>query len=286
MNGRFAVKVTAILLAFPLASCQLYDRIFNDEVVARIGNEVLYRKDTDKIVGHGLSPEDSARIVSQYINLWAKNRLLLNLAENNLSKADRNVDAYLEEYRQQLLIYRYQKQYVEERIDTVVGESECRAFYDANPHSFLAQVSLVKGIFVKISNDSPNLPMIMSLYKSIDPDDREELERLCYTSAENYYLFDDWVGLDVIARELGTELSECEEVLSSSHYMRKESLGYTYLLAIDDRVPKGELAPFDYSQDKIRDMIISRRKQDMISTLERNLLDEAVTSDKLKIYSK
>ena len=239
MNGRFAVKVTAILLAFPLASCQLYDRIFNDEVVARIGNEVLYRKDTDKIVGHGLSPEDSARIVSQYINLWAKNRLLLNLAENNLSKADRNVDAYLEEYRQQLLIYRYQKQYVEERIDTVVGESECRAFYDANPHSFLAQVSLVKGIFVKISNDSPNLPMIMSLYKSIDPDDREELERLCYTSAENYYLFDDWVGLDVIARDVVLSLRRvCPEIRQAdrqdSGYSRKQ---YDHAFASRDGSP-------------------------------------------------
>ena len=98
---RKALLIITFLAA--ISSCRLYDRLFKGDVVARAGRDVLYESDVEALNITGFSAEDSARIVERYIMSWAKNRLLLDMAESQLSKADRDVEAQLEEYRQQLL---------------------------------------------------------------------------------------------------------------------------------------------------------------------------------------
>ena len=47
----------------------------------------------------------------------------------------------------------------------------------------------------------------------------------------------------------------------------------------------GTLAPLDFCEQRIRDIIISNRKHQLLSTLERDLLDNAVAKENFIIYS-
>lgn len=268
-----------------VSSCRLYDRLFKGDVVARAGKDVLYRSDIEALNISGFSPEDSAMMVERYIMSWAKNRLLLDMAQSRLSRADRDVEAQLEEYRQQLLVYRYEQQYVEQRLDTAVSEQEYRDFYEANPASLITHVPLIKGWYIKISDNSPNLNPIRSLYRSRVQEDLDRLQELCYTSAEKYYIFDDWVGLDAVVGGSGLDLSELSRTLDRSTAYQESYLGYTYLISTDDYVPAGSVAPFEYCKERIRNHILNRRKQELIASLERNLLNDAIVSEKFIIYS-
>ena len=274
------------MLVAAISSCRLYDSLFKGDVVARAGRDVLYRSDVDALNITGFSPEDSARIVERYIVSWAKSRLLLDMAQSQLSKADRDVEAQLEEYRQQLLVYRYEQQYVEQRLDTAVTDQEYMDFYEANPASFVAHVPLMKGWYIKVSDDSPNLNPIKSIYRSRVEEDRDRLGQLCYTSAEKYYFFEDWVGLDAVVEGTGLDVQELARVLDSRSFIEKNFLGYTYLISVDDYVPAGSLAPYEYCRERIRNHILNRRKQELIASLERNLLNDAIVSEKFVIYSR
>ena len=275
-----------VMLVAAISSCRLYDSLFKGDVVARAGRDVLYRSDVDALNITGFSPEDSARIVERYIVSWAKSRLLLDMAQSQLSKADRDVEAQLEEYRQQLLVYRYEQQYVEQRLDTAVTDQEYMDFYEANPASFVAHVPLMKGWYIKVSDDSPNLNPIKSIYRSRVEEDRDRLGQLCYTSAEKYYFFEDWVGLDAVVEGTGLDVQELARVLDSRSFIEKNFLGYTYLISVDDYVPAGSLAPYEYCRERIRNHILNRRKQELIASLERNLLNDAIVSEKFVIYSR
>ncbi len=275
-----------VMLVAAISSCRLYDSLFKGDVVARAGRDVLYRSDVDALNITGFSPEDSARIVERYIVSWAKSRLLLDMAQSQLSKADRDVEAQLEEYRQQLLVYRYEQQYVEQRLDTAVTDQEYMDFYEANPASFVAHVPLMKGWYIKVSDDSPNLNPIKSIYRSRVEEDRDRLGQLCYTSAEKYYFFEDWVGLDAVVEGTGLDVQELARVLDNRSFIEKNFLGYTYLISVDDYVPAGSLAPYEYCRERIRNHILNRRKQELIASLERNLLNDAIVSEKFVIYSR
>ena len=281
---RKALLIITFLVA--ISSCRLYDRLFKGDVVARAGRDVLYESDVEALNITGFSSEDSARIVERYIMSWAKNRLLLDMAESQLSKADRDVEAQLEEYRQQLLVYRYEQKYVEQRLDTVVSEQEYLDFYEANPASFTTHVPLMKGRYIKMSDNSPNLNPVKSLYRSRIEEDMDRLEQLCYTSAEKYYFFEDWVGLDAVVEGTGLDVQELARVLESRSYLEKDFLGYTYLISVDDYIPAGSLAPYEYCRERIRNHILNRRKQELIASLERNLLNDAIVSEKFVIYSR
>ena len=281
---RKALLIITFLVA--ISSCRLYDRLFKGDVVARAGRDVLYESDVEALNITGFSPEDSARIVERYIVSWAKSRLLLDMALSQLSKADRDVEAQLEEYRQQLLVYRYEQQYVEQRLDTAVTDQEYMDFYEANPASFVTHVPLMKGWYIKVSDDSPNLNPIKSIYRSRVEEDRDRLGQLCYTSAEKYFFFEAWVGLDAVVEGTGLDVQELARVLDNRSFIEKKFLGYTYLISVDDYVPAGSLAPYEYCRERIRNHILNRRKQELIASLERNLLNDAIVSEKFVIYSR
>ena len=274
-----------ISLVAVVSSCRLYDGLFKGDAVARAGKDVLYRSDVDALNISGFTYQDSAAMVERYIASWAKDRLLLDMALSHLSKADRDVDAQLEEYRRQLLVYRYEQQYIVQRLDTVVSEQEYRDCYEANPASFTARVPLVKGWYIKLSDTSPNLAPIKSLYRSRNQDDMDRLERLCRISAEKYYDFDEWTGLDVFVEGTGLDMDELAGILAESSAFERSNQGYTYLISVDGYMPAGSRAPYEYCRKAIKTHILNRRKQELLTGLERNVLNDAIVSGKFKIYS-
>lgn len=273
------------MLCLAISSCRFYDSLFNGDAVARAGKDVLYRSDIESLNISGLSPQDSVAVVERYITSWARQRLLVSMAESRLSKADRDVEDQLEEYRRQLIVYRYEQQYVEQRLDTVVSEQEYRECYDASPASFVTHVPLIRGWYIKISDNSPNLNLIRSLYRSRSEEDVSRLADLCYTSAERYYVFDSWVGLDALTEGTGMDLQAMTAVLDSRSYLEAGHLGYTYLISVDDYVAPGSVAPYEYCRQRIRNHILNRRKQELLAGLERNLLNDAIASRKFVIYT-
>ena len=60
--------------------------------------------------------------------------------------------------------------------------------------------------------------------------------------------------------------------------------GISRIAYISDMVKEGELAPVEYAAQSIRDIIISKRKQKLITTLEQDLLKAARDNGKFVIY--
>ena len=86
-----------------LASCRAISRfLHDDEVVAEVDGVMLYRSDLDKVLPAGLPQEDSVRLAAQYINSWASDQVFIGIAEQQLSKAEKDVTKELEAYRKAL----------------------------------------------------------------------------------------------------------------------------------------------------------------------------------------
>lgn len=275
-----------LIVIISLSSCQLFDRIFKGDVVARVGKSVLYDSEIRSLVSGSTSPEDSAYIVRQYISSWATKMLLLDMAENQLSKDDKNVQKELDDFRTSLLVYRYEKQFVEQRLDTLITEEECVKYYNDNKHIFVSDVSVIRGRYIKISVNSPNYKIIKSMYRSVDIEEIMKLDDLCLSSADKYTDFGgEWIPLTSIAKELDMDIISCENELKKNDYLEKVFLGYSYLVAVYEKVSPGAITPYLYNLDIIKESILSKRKQELISSLERNLLNDALDNSKLIIYS-
>lgn len=269
-----------------LCSCRAISTFLKaDEIVAEVSGLKLYRSDIDKVIPAGIASDDSTRLARQYINSWASDQVFLRIAEEQLSKAEKDVTAELEEYRKSLLKYRYEQLYVNERLDTAVSEDHVREHYESNQDKFVLDRPLLKARFLNIASDSPSVGPIRKLMASSDVNDLFEADSLAYSSAIRFTFWGgNWVDAAVVAREFGEDYSSLLSSARNGWIERNDEEGYVKMAFVAEMLDKGEVAPLEYCETKIKDIIISARKQNLVMELERELLDEALESGKFVIY--
>lgn len=270
-----------------VASCDFVPRlIHDDEVVAKLGRQMLYRSQLDAYVPKGISPEDSAAIAGQYISLWAKELLFVNMAQDRLSKTESDVSTELEDYRRSLLKYRYEQRVLNERLDTIVADTSIAAYYDSHRDMFKLDVPVVKARFLDIMPDSPNFKILRKMLASSDPEDVAAVDSLSFISAIRYEdRSSEWVSMTDFSRNFGLDYGSVLSKLRPDGYIEipdeNSDLKIGYVCAI---LKPGTVAPLDYCRKRVRDIIISNRKHDILNNLEQELLDEALANEDLIIY--
>ena len=270
-----------------LSSCQaISNLIHDDEVVARVGKQKLFLSELESYMPSGLMPEDSVSMAAQYIETWASEKLFYELASKQMSKSERDVSSELDAYKKSLLKYRYEQRYINERLDTTVHFSEVEEYYEAHKDMFVLDVPILKARFVDIMQDSPNLEAIKEKMSSDLYEDIVEADSLSYSSALKHADYsEEWISANILARDFETDFGTMLSHRSGKFIEMTEERGdvkIAYLVAIHGA---GSVAPLDYCEERIRDIIISNRKRTLLSTLEQDLLDDARSKDRFVIYS-
>ena len=95
-------------------------------------------------------------------------------------KNKKNVTKQLEDYRSSLLIFKYEQEFILQRLDTAVTMEEMQSFYYNNISNFLVEETIVKALYIKVRKDTPYSEKIKELYKSNREDDVKSLDNLAY----------------------------------------------------------------------------------------------------------
>ena len=269
-----------------LSSCEwAQDKMHRGHIVARIGWDVLYSTEIENVIPSGVSTEDSLAMASQYMDSWALRRLLTRKAEKDLSKSGKDVSRQVEEFRNNLLGYRYEKYYIDSRLDTTVTAEELKEYYDTHSQLFKVTQSLVKARVITVLTKSPYFDAIKKSYMVTDESAIAELEELCDASAERYTDFEGaWVPATVLAKEAAMDVSQCEKLIASKSSAELKDEGITRFVFVRERISPGNVSPLEYNVEHIREIIISKRKQELLSGLERDLLNDAKSDKTLRIY--
>ncbi len=251
--------------------------------MVQAGNAVLYKSDLNKVMPRGISGTDSASFVEQYVNSWVLKQLMLKKAEEQLPKEDKDVSALLEDYRTQLLLFRYETRYVEERLDTLVTEEERREYYSVHKESFATNNGVVRGRVVKMHNSSPNLQVIRALSGKNDAASVDRLDELAYNTAYKYDNYgNNWIDMSIVARDMDMDLSVLVEKIRKSGVVEQKDTSYSNFLQVIEYVLPGGFSPYEYNREKIGNIILSKRKQELVTVLHKEIYNDAVSSRIIK----
>ena len=275
---RRIVLISIIGIVLPaLTSCRAISSFLSkEEAVAEVGSARLYRSDLNMVIPKGIAYEDSVRLAKSYINTWALDQVFLSIAEQQLSKSEKDVTRELEDYRTSLLKYRYEQLYVNERLDTAVSDDKVEEYYEAHKDKFILRRPLVKARFLKISAESPTLKELKKKMSSEEVNDLFDADSLAYSSALKFEIWqNNWVDIALVASELGMDYTSVLASMKGKWVERTDTTGILTVAYISEIISEGHVAPIEYSTPSIKDMIISVRKQQLVSTLERDLLNEA-----------
>ncbi len=286
MSRRIPAFAIVALLAL-LPSCKAFQSFIHDgEVVAKLGEHKLYLSELEKVIPNGISPEDSAGLANLYINSWATGKAFQDIAEQKLSKEEKDVSKELEDYRQSLLRYRFEQRFISERLDTTVSAKEVNEYYEAHEDNFKLERPILKARFMKISEDSPNLQKIKKLMSSDKVGDVTAADSLAFNSAQRYVdCSDTWIDAATLAGDFGVDYVEMLSKKNGKFIEIKDGDGFLLVAFIADMVKAGDVPPEEYCEERIKDIIISGRKHKLLTTLEQDLIEDAKAKEKFEIYS-
>jgi len=256
----------------------------NADALVKVGNKILYKSDLDDIIQTGLSPEDSIIAAEHFIHSWISENLLYNVALKNINDKE-NVERLVENYRKSLMIYQYEEQLVNERLTSEIDEQSLYDYYNLNKDKLKLDRPLVKGLFLKVPVNAPQLNEIRRWYKLTTPDSRDKLEEYSlYNITVFEYFTDRWVDFNDLIDKLPKEILSREDLTVRKKTMEKEGNGNIYFLNITDFLMPGENAPFEYAKTTIREIIINHRKIDFLKKTEADLYQRALAKGEIHFY--
>ena len=277
-----------ILLLLPvlLGSCNtITSLVHDDQVVAKVGKNKLYKSEVERFIPNLVSPADSARLAEQYINSWAMDLLYLDVAERELSKGELDVSAELEDFRRSLLKYRYEQRYINDRLDTLVTDEQVRNYYEAHKSDFELKRPVLKVRFVDVMKDSPNINAILRMMTSQEYDDVQRADTLAKSTALRWFdSSDTWMDANELAKYFGLEYTQLLSLLRGDTIRYEPADRADLMVAYVCDIRNSGPAPLDYCAPRIRDILMSARKHDLMNSLERDLLENALERKQFVVY--
>lgn len=270
-------------------SCQFIDGRMNGgedaEPIARVYDRYLYKEDIADLIPEGIGETDSLAVLQNYINVWAKNQLMIYKAEYNLTENKKNFERQIEEYRNDLLKFAYREEYIRQNLDTAVSEEAIRKYYRSGKNNFLLKENILRGNYMIVNLAAPNLKDAIKWFQSSEVEDHLRLEDYALKYAYRFSLRDsNWVSLESLRELMPIETSDPSEFLADNEYTELRDSTNVYLLKINDYKLEGEQAPLDYSRGVIKNILINRRKLELLDNLEQNLLNDALEKEEFEVY--
>jgi hypothetical protein len=274
------------LFIFALAlSCTHLETRSREIPLAQVFEMNLYPSDIRDIFPRNVSREDSILILQNYVDKWVKKQLILQKAELNLTEEQKNVRQQIEEYRSSLLIYKYEQSLILQKLDTLISDEEIEAYYTENPSNFNLDRHIVKALFIKLPMDAPELWRVRQMSRSDREEDFKELESYCYQYGAKYdYFDDDWTPFTTITRSLPNEIRNPDSFLRWNRYIEQQDSAFRYMVNLREYNLAGTVAPLPYVEQKIRSIILNKRKVQFIRDLENNIYKDALNKGSFTIY--
>jgi len=268
-----------------LTACSTSDK--NDEgAVARVYDSYLYASDLKDVVPPGTSKEDSVAIVKKHISNWVSEMLIVKKAEDNLEEEEQNMKKQLDNYRKSLIMYAYEKALVNQQLDTVVDPKEIEKYYNDNPGNFELKDNIIKVVYIKVSRKAPDIEKVKKWYKSDAEKDKTSLDSYCRQFAENFYLDDNaWLLFDDLLKEIPIETYNKELFLKNNRFVEVQDSGSCYFVNIKGFKIKNSLSPLGFEKENIRNIILNKRKLELITKMKADIYQDALANKKLEIYN-
>ena len=254
--------------------------------IASVYNTHLYKKDIIDLLPKDIAVQDSLVLVKSIINSWAKQQLLQKKAEENLTKENR--DKYVKlvrDYNTSLLINGYKERIIKQQLDTVVSEEEIHSYYQMNNQSFRLNEELIKIKYVHLGKDILDKKEIVKLFKSEDYNDLITLEDLRMNFKAINLNDSTWVKVEDVLLKIPKFRQEPKDfLLKKSKFIQKEDSLGLYLVAVKNVLKRSDIAPLNYISPTIKQMILHKRKLELIRDIEKTLINDAIQNKNYKEY--
>lgn len=275
---------------------------FGRDVAAQAFGEVLTWDSLAQWVPDDLNLEDSAAFAERVIDRWLREQVMLAQARTHLQTERSSLEKALEAYRRSLLINTYETRYVESRLDTEVSEQEIVAYYDAHPELFTLHDHAVRVLYLHLpdpkaaaqarganwsAKDQRNwekeVDRVEGWLAAADSMSIPKLERWCIERGALHHVdHEAWWTLTELLDEIPLSLYRVEDQIQRTSPLSFTAQDRLYFVRFLDHGLEGKTAPIDVARDQITELLLQRRRQQLLDALRDTLLQQAWANGDLR----
>lgn len=279
------------MIALLSVSCRFFNPSEEEDkgkVIARVYDRFLYESDLDRVLEQkgNLSSRDSLSFIQNFINIWAKDQLMLYKAEFNLNENQKNFDEQITKYKNDLLKFTYQEEFLQQNLDTNISIEEIKEYYESSRENFLLKENILISNYIIVSSNAPKLTDARAWFKSNEKEDREKLKEYAIKYSREFFLGDSsWLSFDRVAAKIPFEKGINQgQFLSNNNFLEISDTNKIYLLEVVDYKLKNNHAPLKYIKNIIHNILINKKKLKLLADLEKNLLSDALEKKEFETY--
>ncbi|PQV48933.1 hypothetical protein CLV33_104139 [Jejuia pallidilutea] len=285
------MRIKSLIILFSstvvFSGCNIFKKSDDRKPIARVNDSYLYAEDLKGLVTEGTTKEDSTLIVQNFIKEWATEQLLVDGAQINLSEEKQsNFNKLVGQYKNDLFSKAYLEALVKKNLDTTVSNQEANEYYEANKDVFKLNEELIKFRYIHVDENIIDFNTIKDRFKKFEDEDKTALDSIAI-QFKSYSLNDSiWVRMSqVISKIPGVNSENKNQLLKKSNFVQlKDSLG-VYLMQVNDVLLRNDTAPLEYVKPTIRQIVINKRKLELIKKLEKDITKDAIKNKEFEIYN-
>jgi hypothetical protein len=271
------------MLLLCVACRQQYDHKGRTPLVG-VGDRYLYREELMAVLPAELSSADSILFAEHYLHHWVEDVLLYQKAKNNIPDS-KEIERLTDNYRKTLIVHAYQQELISQKLSGEIPEEELQRYYRQNGHLFTLEHPLLKGLFIKVPLNAPQLNNVRRWYKSYTRDAVENLEKYSLQSAVTYnYFYDKWVSLTEILDLMPLKVPDEETYIQSNRHIELRDTAFLYFLNVSDFLRTGEAKPYEFARSEVKDMLLNLKQVNYMEQVKADLYNQAIKENKITYY--
>lgn len=268
-------------------SCSYFKPEAKPQAIARVNDSYLFKDEIKDLVPPGTSKEDSIVIVRSFIDRWASQKLMMNAAEINLSSEKQaEYNELIRQYKIDLYTKGYLEEIVKTTVDTIISEAELKGYYKENKENFKTDGTLVKLRYIHLPKDHPKFQTIKSKFFDYRKSDKKFWDT--YGMQFKSFVLNDsvWVEMNQVYRKLPfiTPDNRAQYISSGKSIEKQDSLD-VYLVKVTNVLDKNQVSPYEYIKPTLEQVILNKRKLELIKKFEKDITDDAIKNEKYEIYN-
>ena len=273
------------IIVFLISSCNLFESK-PVSAIAKYKSNYLFFEDIEKYIPKNLSEKESLLSVENEIAKWAKNHILIEQANINLDNDKKNyLSGMVKEYSDELFSFHYKEKIVKSLMDTVINQNSIDRYYKQNKINYKLNEDIVKARFIKISNENFEIPNIRNRFRRFNKSDISFLDSISLQFSA--YSFNDsiWINKDVFFSKFPKVRDYVKNniVKKNLFYQLEDSLEL-YLIKVNQSALRNDIAPKDYFEPTLRQILVNKKKLEFIRNFENELYINAIQTKDLEIY--
>ena len=284
LNKNILVRVLVLFIFF--ISCDNFQQTEKKKKIARVNSSFLYFSDFENEISAGLSYEDSVILSKSIINRWAVKKLVYSKSLLHLHDSiQKKLTTMVENYKLELWTNTYRNFLSKSNFNNKIDSLKKIEYYKKNKINFRLKDDFYNVAYIILPESNNNLRLIKSRFRNFSDTDLFFLDSINYQF--NDFLFERpaWINKNYLIKKIPPLDASTLDLKKSDFFVFKDSLE-VYLLKIFEHKKHNSPAPYEVVEGNIERILINRKKLNFFKNFDKEILDDAIQTKKLEIFSK